>query len=319
MDNCKVSVIIPLYNGSKYITQTLDSVLAQTYSDYEIVIVDDASMDNSYEVVEQYIAEHRDVVFRLDKSPENRGIAATRNRAIELSCGEYIALLDQDDIALPKRLELSADFLDKNPEFGAVGGGVRFIDEYGKERLDRTMMLWRNPLYIKASLLFRNMFINCEMMFRKEIVEKYNIKYYDNFYGVEDFAFWAEYSRYAKFGMLQELFLLHRLHDSNGSELYSGAYAKEREECYAFIQRKSIMDRGICLNDWEYEIIHQEFCEYGKKMISVAELKELRKVLISIVCQAEKMELEEAKEIEIVCKQLFHSCNASNHRYKSYG
>lgn len=307
MNNCKVSVIIPLYNGSKYIIQTLDSVLAQTYSDYEIVIVDDASTDNSYEVVERYIEEHSGVVFKLDKNSKNRGIAATRNRAIELSCGEYIALLDQDDIALPKRLELSADFLDNNPEFGAVGGGVCFIDEAGKAVLDRKYTVWKNPLYIKARIMFGNIFANCEMMFRKEICQKYQIKYRDNMCGIEDFAFWTELVNHTKMVALDEVFLLHRVHEANSTKMYKENYTNQRAKTYACVQRRAFRNRGFILSDEECEIIEKEFAEKTKRTITVDELKSLHKVLFSIVRQSREMRLEEVEEIEIVCKQMFSS------------
>lgn len=106
-----VSIIIPNYNKVNYLKQTLDSVLAQTYSDWECIVVDDYSTDNSWEILESY--SQKDFRIKIFKRPNirNKGVSATRNYAIELAEGEYVALLDSDDTWGPNRLESAIKFL----------------------------------------------------------------------------------------------------------------------------------------------------------------------------------------------------------------
>jgi glycosyltransferase involved in cell wall biosynthesis len=108
----KVSIIIPSYNSSKYIKATIESVLAQTYTNWEMIIVDDVSSDGSDKIVEEYAKTDRRVKFiRL---PTNLGVAKARNRAIKEATGRYIAFLDSDDTWKPSKLEKQVEFLQKN-------------------------------------------------------------------------------------------------------------------------------------------------------------------------------------------------------------
>lgn len=91
-----VSIITPLYNSEKYIAETIESVLAQTYSNWEMIIVDDCSKDNSTKIVEEY--QKKDRRIKLYRNEINKGVSYTRNRAIDLSQGKYIAFLDSDDL-----------------------------------------------------------------------------------------------------------------------------------------------------------------------------------------------------------------------------
>lgn len=99
-----VSIIMPNYNGQDFVTKAIESVLAQTYTDWELVICDDCSTDNSLQIIEPYT--QRDSRIKLIKNEVNRGVADTRNKAIELASGDYIAFLDSDDSWYPQKLEL---------------------------------------------------------------------------------------------------------------------------------------------------------------------------------------------------------------------
>lgn len=122
----QLSVIIPAYNGDRYIAEAIDSALEQTYSDeYEIIIVDDGSTDNTFEVVEQY--DNR--VNYL--SQKNQGVAASRNLGLAAARGKYIAFLDQDDLFLPHKLSSQVALLERDSGLGMVNSGWQIIDELG--------------------------------------------------------------------------------------------------------------------------------------------------------------------------------------------
>lgn len=124
----RVSVIMPAYNGAKTIAESINSVISQTYSDWELIICDDGSTDNTYEIAASYAEKYPDVI--LLRNERNLGEGATRNHCISHARGEYIAFLDCDDISLPERFREQVDFLDENPEYALVGTlGVYFDDQ----------------------------------------------------------------------------------------------------------------------------------------------------------------------------------------------
>src|SRR5829696_3674547 len=125
----KVSVCLPTYNHSRYIRHALISVLQQTLQDFEIIICDDASTDDTHAVV----ADIRDSRIRHFRQQKNVGIAANRNACLAVAQGEYIAWLDSDDVYLPEMLARQSAVLDKHPGVGLVHGAFEVIDEYGRQ------------------------------------------------------------------------------------------------------------------------------------------------------------------------------------------
>lgn len=122
-----VSVNMPCYNCSKYIKQSIDSILNQTYTNFELIIIDDGSTDNSVEVIKEF----SDKRIKLFENITNQGIVYSRNRAVENSKGKYIAILDSDDIAYPTRIEKQLNFMESNPDFAMTGTWFDIIDENG--------------------------------------------------------------------------------------------------------------------------------------------------------------------------------------------
>ena len=113
-----VSVIMPAYNGAKFIEQAIESVVQQTYADWELVIVEDCSTDATRALLQRYDDARIWVLY----NDTNQGIAYSTNKAIAHSHGRYLALLDDDDIAMPERLAIEARYLDEHPEIAVVGG-----------------------------------------------------------------------------------------------------------------------------------------------------------------------------------------------------
>lgn len=125
----RVSVIVPAYNSAGYLPFAIDSVLSQTYGDWEIVIVDDGSTDHTQSLVESYRPKLQDKLRYIHQS--NRGLPAARNQGIRCARGEFIALLDADDVWLPHRLERSVEVMDREPETGLVHARVVRINARG--------------------------------------------------------------------------------------------------------------------------------------------------------------------------------------------
>ena len=125
-----ISIIVPVYNAERFIVETMDCVLAQTYSGWELLLVEDGSSDRTVEVIEQYIGEKQENRIRLIRQPENMGAARARNRGLQEAKGRYIAYLDADDLWMPEKLEHELAFLkEKNAAFAFTG--YEFADENG--------------------------------------------------------------------------------------------------------------------------------------------------------------------------------------------
>lgn len=122
MVNNLISVIIPVFNGGKYISEALESVLAQTHENIEIVIVDDGSTDNTSQIAQEFMAHNSSMKYVYQ---ENQGLAASRNKGISLSKGDFIAFIDADDIWVEDKLETQIKILLKNPSIEMVSGKVK--------------------------------------------------------------------------------------------------------------------------------------------------------------------------------------------------
>lgn len=123
-----ISIVTPVYNAAAFIRQTMEMVRVQDYTDWELILVDDCSKDNSCEIIEEYLKEKPDERIRLIKKEKNEGAALTRNRGIKEAKGRYIAFLDADDVWLPHKLQTQMEFMNKT-ESGFVFASYEFGDE----------------------------------------------------------------------------------------------------------------------------------------------------------------------------------------------
>lgn len=140
-NNKTVSVIIPVYNASKYLSETMDSALKQTYQDVEIVLVDDCSTDNSKEIIESYLKKYDNIVYHLQE--QNAGAAVARNKALNLAKGRYVAFLDSDDLWYSEKIEKQIDIMSKNEGIAFSYTAYEMIDDDGKLIKEKTKVLKR--------------------------------------------------------------------------------------------------------------------------------------------------------------------------------
>ena len=182
----KVSVFMAVYNREAGLGESVDSVLAQTFSDFELLIVDDGSTDASVRVIE----ERDDPRIRLVRHDENQGIPKTRNHGLSLARGEYLAILDSDDIAFPRRLERQVAYLDAHPNVAAVGGWSKRVRPNGRPTSPAVRPT--RPRDIRARILFTSCFKNPTMMARTAAMRE--IGYRDQFVLCQDIDMWARMS-----------------------------------------------------------------------------------------------------------------------------
>ena len=215
MSSLPVSVIMPVYNSENYLREAIDSILNQTFRDFELVIVDDCSTDSSAAIIEEYKKiDSRVVTHRQHK---NSGIAAARNKGLQLSSGEYIAFMDSDDISLPDRLEKQNNFIKSHPEVGVLGGGAEIVD--GNGNYISTLYFPETNLMISWSLCFYDPIINPSVMMKRSIVlgagGYHDSRESDTEYYPEDYDLWTRLSGKTNFYNLSDVILMLRKHSSN--------------------------------------------------------------------------------------------------------
>lgn len=200
----KVSVILAVYNGENYIKDAINSILNQTYSNFELIIIDDGSSDSTATIVKSFT----DSRIRFIEQ-ENTGLAATLNRAINLSNGKYIARQDHDDLSFPLRLEKQVDFLETNPEYAILG-----TNSIIWEKDTPTNRGHRHPTdfaTLNFKLLFDCFFVHSSVMLRKEALDQIGLYTTDpNRQPPEDFELWSRIVRQYKAANLNETLLVYR-------------------------------------------------------------------------------------------------------------
>jgi len=199
---------MPVFNAGAYIKYAIQSILDQTFTDFELIIINDGSTDNSYEIISSF----SDFRIRYFDNPANFGIVYTRNFGIRQAQGQFIGMLDADDISLPDRFEKQVSFLERNREFAMVGSWVRFIDENGN-KLKGIWKLTAPPEEIPSILLFRNYFTQSAVLVRKSCIS--NLQYREGFEIGEDYLLWIEISAKFKVWNIQKVLIYYRIHTAS--------------------------------------------------------------------------------------------------------
>lgn len=206
MNAPRVTVLLPVYNSSHTIDQAVRSMLIQTYSDFELLIVDDGSTDDTPERLAAY-QDPRMRVVRIG----NRGVGGALKHGVQIARGELIARMDADDISAPNRLERQVAALDANPEIGVVHALVHFMDRDGKPLSGHQPDPGAQPVLHRWRLLWKNCVMHSTVMMRKSLLDAHGLNYRE---GVvcEDFDLWSRLLFHTDFMRLQEHLLWYRMH-----------------------------------------------------------------------------------------------------------
>jgi len=205
-----VSVIMPAYNREKFIAESIESTLSQTYENFELIIIDDGSKDQTVAIAKKYLDDPR---VSIIENPKNMGIASTRNRAIRSAKGEYIAMLDSDDIWIDKeKLRKQIEFLETHTDHAMIGGGIVYIDVNGA-RL-KTMIFPSRDSDIRKTILRRNQFAQSTLLCRTEALIHTGL-YSTRFMISDDYDLWLRIGRRWKFANMNDVVTGYRIHGGN--------------------------------------------------------------------------------------------------------
>jgi len=199
-----ISVIMPVYNAGKYVKKAIQSILEQTFSDFEFIIINDCSTDESLNIIRSF----KDKRIILLNNPLNLGNYPSRNKGLSLAKGKYICVMDADDTAMPNRFERQYLFMEENPEIGLAGSGFRF--------LGREQNIYRENDYekIKVILLRNNCFIHPTLIIRYDYIKKYNLQYNEKYYFAADYDLIVRAARFFHITNMPEILLNYRIHDN---------------------------------------------------------------------------------------------------------
>ena len=238
-----LTVFTPVFNLEKYIEETIKSILSQTFTDFEYILIDDCSSDRSVEIIESF----NDPRIRLIQNKINQGISFNRNLAIEEAKGKYIAMIDGDDLALPERLEKQLVFLEKNPDYGIIGTEVININKKG-EQLGSIIKYTIPDDEIPSRMLFNNYIATSSTMIR--LSELAEIRFKKEFVVAEDYEVWIQLIRNCKIGHIRLPLTKYRIHDDSISiqkqQLMLDTEVK--------IMKQQLKELNCKLNDKEFQV-----------------------------------------------------------------
>ena len=214
--NPMISVIMPVYNAERFLKPAIQSILDQSFKDFELIIVEDGSKDRSFEIADNF--RKLDSRIKLIKLSINLRVANASNIALQNAGGRYIARMDADDISLPERFSKQAEFMETHPDLGILGSGMRYMDESG--RLLSIPPLFQGDLSIHWHSLFESPFSNPTVMIRKSILDQYYLQYdLSSVYG-EDYELWSRLLPLTKGENLSDVLLYYRLHPDSITHRY---------------------------------------------------------------------------------------------------
>jgi len=224
-----------VHNGEHFLEDAIVSILSQTYKNFEFIIINDGSEDESLAIIEKYKKKDNRIVLI---NRENKGLPYSLNEGIRKSSGQYIVRMDADDISLPTRFEKQVDFMEKNKDIGVCG---TCFESFGHNTKVRKIFLPSGDNELKIRLLFSVAFAHPTVVIRKSILDQYDIRYKEQYKSAQDYRLWQDLSPYTSFANIQEVLLRYRMTPDSISRL---AISKDRgEERYLVIE--SIFSRVL--------------------------------------------------------------------------
>jgi glycosyltransferase involved in cell wall biosynthesis len=234
---------MPVYNASAFLPEAIDSILQQTLTDFEFLIIDDGSVDGTSTIIEGY----NDTRIKHIKLPVNGGIVNALNKGLSLAQGEYIVRMDGDDIAVSTRIERQVAFMDTHPEIGAAGSWVTYFGAKNglmKQPSTHEEIVW--------ALLFGSAIFHPSVILRADTIRNLSLRYPENYPHAEDYAFWIELSRKTKLANIEEPLLNYRWTNTSVTSVHSNLQRKSAEKLQRLMHEILL---GNVLDDQKWSLL----------------------------------------------------------------
>lgn len=216
----QVSILMPVYNTAPYLREAMDSMLSQTFADFELIVLNDCSPDNAEEILDTY-DDPRIVRYRGER---NVGLANVLNVGIEMARGKYIARMDSDDLSLPNRLKVQVDYLETHPDIDLVSVGMQLFG--AKEEVWTRVS---DPEKVKVNALFQSPVLHASSVWRKESFERHGLRFRQDMVPAEDYDLWTRaLVRGFKLVNLPDVLYRYRLHPNQATQQKEKTFEKVR-------------------------------------------------------------------------------------------
>jgi glycosyltransferase involved in cell wall biosynthesis len=297
----EISVIMSVYNSDQYLKQAVESILNQSFTDFEFIITDDCSTDGSAEILENYKLKDKRII--LLRNSENIGLTKSLNSMLEMAKGKYIARMDADDISLPERFNKQHDFMERNPEIGVLGANIRYFGIVNK--------ITDHPIEhdeIKIELLFECIMNHPSIFMRKKVIDEHKIRYNENFRISQDYELWSRMINNTKFANLKDVLIDYRFEKTNITNTHNEEYKnKLLNKIFSFQFEKLEID----LNKTELDPF-----SFLVKNDKISDLKLLLRIEELLIKMLEQNNDRKIYDQESFCKRLsekwFELCTRSS-------
>jgi glycosyltransferase involved in cell wall biosynthesis len=300
-----VSVVMSVYNGAAYLRQAVESILNQSYADFEFIIINDGSKDDSLAIINSY----RDPRIKLIDNGGNKGLIYSLNKGIEAANGKYIARMDADDISLPKRFEKQVAFLEADPSLGVCGCDYIEFSEKGETHSPA----FKTQDEILGWMLFNASVAHPSLMLRTSVLKKQQPVFNAEYKHAEDYDLWSRLLFTCKFGAVNETLFKYREHGGQVTKVH-----KHEQIASANRIRKNLLTRaGFSFSESDL-YIHNAIGS-SQLIRSVEELQQAEKWLTSLLGQNRDLKLISEPVFEkITGKQWLDSCGNTNLGIKAF-
>jgi hypothetical protein len=301
----EISVLMCVYNNSLHVKEAIESILNQTFTNFEFVIVNDGSTDES----EAIILSYNDPRIKYLRNPENLGLIASLNKGIEASNGKYIARMDADDISLPERLKEQYAYMESHPLVGVCGSDYYQFDH--KTSIHYTALTRHQE--ILAYMLFNCSVVHPSLIIRKELLNQQAVKFDSSYKHAEDYELWSRLIFQAQFSAVSKTLFKYRLHSGQVTQKHSGVQVDTGNK----IRKNILQHAGFSFTEKDLEA----HCKIGssQKLISVQELKEAAEWLKAMLAQSSVLpEFSDNTISEVIGKQWYDTCGNTSLGLKAF-
>lgn len=266
----KISVIMPVYNAGRYLSEAVGSILGQSFRDFEFLVIDDGSNDGSQNLIRSF----NDKRIRFIQNEKNIGVAASLNRALSLATGEYIARMDGDDISAPNRLMAQLALLEKKRHVGICGSWVRTRNANGRGHVIRFPL---DADTIRAFIVFNNPVNHPVVMIRHSCLLKYKLNYDEAYTAAQDYEFWSRCLEHFPFENIRKVLLTWRINESGMTH----RNFESSNKAALTVQQRELNKLGIEVDD-EGLVFHR-LVGNSTGAVSIQNLSRARRWLVKIL------------------------------------
>jgi glycosyltransferase involved in cell wall biosynthesis len=287
----KVSILMPVYNVQDYVAEAIESILNQTFTNFELIVLDDFSTDNTAVIARSYLDKR--IIYHLNES--NLGLANNLNVGLRMAKGEYIARMDGDDISLPSRLEVQTYFLDNHPDIDLCSCA---LEMFGQET--QVWIRESNPEQVKITMLFYSPVLHATSVFRKESFLKYNLYYNQDAFPAEDYELWSRAVFYCQLVNIPDILYKYRIHGVQVTKTDD-----RREEKVHQIRLNYLKNALPYLSESDANLFIERFIE--KNGITVETVKSLKSIYRIVIHANKKNSFFDSDLLENRLKRYYQS------------